>query len=513
MEASRRTFLDEFQRLDASRGSGEILLNDLVAFFALNEIYLDDDDYKLLENEEIIVRVKDRKYVKYNRFMKIIFPDSNPIEEEIKLQAIMRIKRFLFKARAAKAKIKAKEEAIKAKEAKLRGNRGSDRKEKSLTRGNKKVMISTQPPKVVEEAIPKLKEIYEFEKSSLISTPKDSTVQESTNVLEKKRPTTGKKNQRADLKALTMEDKLKRTLGEPIKDDRTKEKLTAINNKCRDYILQIIDNVVAFGESLKLSKEIQKKYEARPVTKDVFVTLQDLEINIIDLIPRSISVSTTTGRIGYMDKDGNLFQYDIANQQNLKSVNLSSKVPLKKSKIIDFAFDNKAGRIYTLTDSWMLEVWEIHQEISVPFSRLKILTESHHPHVISNTYFKRYGDTFPQFMSLSSTSHQLLVINCSCVNNSIVFVDPVSVSIFSQVYLKQDDYRVPESLTKILYCLKPKIDEMVKKSQTFEKMFEKFRENNYAIPRDGFITTFKTEFNLGGVLTDNNRKKSITSDI
>ena len=119
MEASRRTFLDEFQRLDASRGSGEILLNDLVAFFALNEIYLDDEDYRVLESEEIIVTVKDRKYIKYNRFMKIIFPDSNPIEEEIKLQAIMRIKRFLFQARAAKAKIKAKEEAKKLKKLSL----------------------------------------------------------------------------------------------------------------------------------------------------------------------------------------------------------------------------------------------------------------------------------------------------------------------------------------------------------------------------------------------------------
>lgn len=122
----------------------------------------------------------------------------------------------------------------------------------------------------------------------------------------------------------------------------------------------------------------------------------------MDLIPRSLSISTNTGRAGYMDKGGNLYEYNITNKQNLKSVNLSSKVPLKKSGIIDYAFDNKADRIYTLTDSWMLEVWEIHQELTVPFSRLKALTETHDPNVISNTYFKRYGDTFPHFMALSS---------------------------------------------------------------------------------------------------------------
>jgi len=505
--------VDEFQRLDAATGSGEIPLTDLIHLFAVNDIKLDENDIKLLENEEVITTKKDRKYIKYPRFMKIIFPESNPIEKEIQFQAALKLKRFLFRLKAKKNKERLKEEEAKKAESLLQQKRSprgarSSTKMRSTSRTTKKVTIQDAEKKE-DVTRPKLKEVFEFEKGSQLGTPKGdlATRIPTQTIADKKRSTSSTKRgvKREVVKELTMEEKLKKTLGEPLKDDRTREKVTAIHNKCKSFIMEIIDNVIGYGESLKLSKEIQKKYETRPVIKDVFVTLQDLEIDIIDLIPRSLSISTNTGRVGYMDKDGNLYEYDIANKQNLKSVNLSSKVPLKKSKIIDYAFDNKAGRIYTLTDSWMLEVWEIHQELSVPVSRLKILTENYDPHAISNTYFKRYGDTFPHFMALSTSSHQLLIINCSCINNSIVFVDPVSVSVFSQVFLKQDDYKVPTSLTKTLHYLKPKLDDMVKNLQSFEKMFDTqtfLEDGQHVIPKDAFIETFKTEFNLETLISD-----------
>ena len=506
--------MDEFQRLDAATGTGEILLSDLIQLFALNDIKLDENDIKLLESEEIITTKKERKYIKYPRFMKIIFPESNPIEKEIQLQAALKLKRFLLRARAKKNKERLKIEEMKKAESlqQKRSPRGRGSvKTRSASRTTKKVTIQPESERKEDlSARPKLKEVYEFEKGAqLLGTPRgESALKTPTQTAADKRrgtSATRRGGRKVETKELTMEEKLKKTLGEPAKDDRTKEKVTAIHNKCKSFIMEIIDNVIAYGESLKLSKEIQKKYETRPVIKDVFVTLQDLEIDIIDLIPRSLSISTNTGRVGYMDKDGNLYEYDIANKQNLKSVNLSSKVPLKKSRIIDYAFDNKAGRIYTLTDSWMLEVWEIHQELSVPVSRLKILTENYDPNAISNTYFKRYGDTFPHFMSLSTSSHQLLIINCSCINNSIVFVDPVSVSVFSQVFLKQDDYKVPPSLTKTLHFLKPKLDDMVKNLQTFEKMFESqtfYEDGQHVIPKNAFIETFKAEFHVETTISD-----------
>lgn len=504
MEASRKTFIDEFQRLDVSLGTGEIPINDLISLFALNDIYLDENDYKLLENEEILVTKKDKKFIKYGRFMKIIFPDSNPIEKEIMMQAALRLKRFFYRVKAKKEKEKIKEEELKKAQSL---NVRKSTKGRPPGRASKKVTVITKSP-VKEEAPAKArpKEVYEFEKSSILTTPKTVAALETPAATDRKRSTSAaKRTKRGEPKPLSLEEKLKKTLGEGVKDDRTKERVTAIYNKCKGTIMEIIDNVIAYGESLKLSKEIQKKYEARPVMKDVFVTLQDLELGVMDLIPRSLSISTMTGRATYMDKDGSLYQYDIANKQALKSVNLSSKVPLKKSKIIDYAFDDKAGRMYTLTDSWMLEVWEIHQDLTVPVGRLKILTEIHDPNAISNTYFKRYGDSFPHFMVLSSSSHQLLIINCSCINNSIVFVDPVSVSIFSQVYLKQEDYRIPEDLTKILYYVKPKIDDMVKNSHTFEKIFEShfiLQNEKYVVPKAAFIEQLKTTFDLKLTLSD-----------
>ena len=506
MEASRRIFNEEFQRMDSEKGTGEVPLNDFIELFEVNDVRLDENDIKLLENEEVLITKNDKKLIKYGRFMKIIFPDSNPIERIIQIQATSKLKRFFYKMRAKKAEQRAQEEEMKKTEGmkRLRSPKGT-RGGRSTSKTAKKVTIQAEPTK--EDTIPKHKELYEFEKSG--AAPKGVISAAPATTVDKRRSTSAAKRRKGPEKELSMEEKLKKTLGEPPKDDRTKEKVTAIYNKCKTVINEIIDNVLGYGQSLKLSKEIQKKYETRPVIKDVFVTLQDLEIDIIDLVPRSLSVSTSTGRVAYMDKEGNLFEYDIANQQNLKSINLSSKVPLKKSRIIDYAFDNKAGRIYTLTDSWMLEVWEIHQELSVPVSRLKILTEHYDPEAVSNNYLKRYGDTFPQFMVLSSSSHQLLIINCSCINNSIVFVDPVSVSVFSQVFLKQVDYKVPETLTKTMYHIKPHIDDMIKHTHTFENLFEKYlvpEGAQFVMKKPAFIQALKDEFKLEHLVSNEERK-------
>lgn len=65
----------------------------------------------------------------------------------------------------------------------------------------------------------------------------------------------------------------------------------------------MIEKAVGFGESLVLSKEIQRKYEDRPVMKDVFVCLKDMEAETIDIIPSCIFTSEQTGRVMALDKD------------------------------------------------------------------------------------------------------------------------------------------------------------------------------------------------------------------
>lgn len=68
----------------------------------------------------------------------------------------------------------------------------------------------------------------------------------------------------------------------------------------------MIGRAVVFGESLILSKEIQKKYEERPVKKDVFITLKDMEVETINIMPHCIFASTQTGRIMALDKKSHL---------------------------------------------------------------------------------------------------------------------------------------------------------------------------------------------------------------
>lgn len=106
----------------------------------------------------------------------------------------------------------------------------------------------------------------------------------------------------------------------------------------------MIDTAVGFGESLILSKEIQKRYEERPVSKDVFICLKDLEAESIDILPHCIFTSAETGRIMALDKDSHLHQYDLVSKKKLITLDLSIKVPLKESALLGAAFDHNSGR-------------------------------------------------------------------------------------------------------------------------------------------------------------------------
>ena len=45
----------------------------------------------------------------------------------------------------------------------------------------------------------------------------------------------------------------------------------------RDFLYEVTDKACAFGESLKINKEIQAKFQKRPVDKHVFIKLKNLE--------------------------------------------------------------------------------------------------------------------------------------------------------------------------------------------------------------------------------------------
>lgn len=518
LEKCRELFLEEFQRLDSKAGTGELSLNEIKEVFALNGVPLEDRDFDILKEENIVVTKKNQQFMPYQRFMQIVLADSNRIELTIQQNAAMKIVAFFRSIR-------------KKKEHKLRqglalptsGGRASVKSKPTTRRtvsGTRRTKRS-QPEKQVEfkeeedKKTTKYKEVWEFEiqrrKPSTEKTPTQQQQQQQKPGVKgraavqrapSKSPRRGGRNSKTQL---TLEEKLNQALGELPKDQKAKERLDKVTAFCKGIVEGLFDKVIAYGESIVLSKEIQNKYQARPVVKDVFITLQELELEILDLLPRSLNFSTQTGRLGYMDKEGRFSQYDIANKQALRPISISSKVPLKKSKVIDFIFDDKSGRMYTLTDSWMLEVWELHQELSVPVSRVKIVADEEGRHAFAGAYLKRYMDVFPTFITLSKSTHQLLVINCTSVNNSIVLVDPVSLSVLSQSFLKYEDYKVTQNLSKTIHALKPHIENMQKKMISFEKLFDRClvqKQKTFFIGEQDFIKTLTKSFELRDVTTE-----------
>jgi hypothetical protein len=269
-----------------------------------------------------------------------------------------------------------------------------------------------------------------------------------------------------------MEEKIKGILPEPPKEDvKVRERRQKTLNYCKSIIEEVLGYVAGYGESMILSKEVQSKFQQRPVRKDVFISLQEHELDVIDLLPRSLCASAQTGRVGFLDRDGVFTEYDLVNKTRLRRLNISTKVPLNKSKIIDFIFEAKTGKIFTLNEKMLLESWELHQSVHVPLNRVKVIAVSEtEKSSVDEAYVNRYQGIFPTYLSMSSNSTYLLV-NCSFYNNSIVLVDPVSLSIVSKVYLRASDMKLPGNMSKILALMKPYVLDLQKNGVDFQRMF------------------------------------------
>lgn len=48
---------------------------------------------------------------------------------------------------------------------------------------------------------------------------------------------------------------------------------------------------------------------------------------------------------------------------------------MNKGEIIDVVFNPTNSSFYTLNKNWVLEVWELHQNISVPIASMKVISE------------------------------------------------------------------------------------------------------------------------------------------
>ena len=66
----------------------------------------------------------------------------------------------------------------------------------------------------------------------------------------------------------------------------------------------------------------------------------------------------------------------------------------------------------------------------------------------------------------------MLVINCSCLNNSVKFFDPESMQIFKMILFSPADYKMTQNFGNVIEMITPTLQNWQKNGLTFEKGFE-----------------------------------------
>lgn len=69
-------------------------------------------------------------------------------------------------------------------------------------------------------------------------------------------------------------------------------------------------------------------------------------------------------------------------------------------------------------------------------------------------YRQTFQNSKPRFLSLQESNQQILVVNTSCVDGSIVFIDPISFSVLKKIQLRYQDYEIPKAIKQAIIHLK-----------------------------------------------------------
>ena len=161
-----------------------------------------------------------------------------------------------------------------------------------------------------------------------------------------------------------------------------------------------------------------------------------------------------------LDAENQLNQFDIVTLKSLQSVNLGTRPPLKHYNIIDMVCDQSSGRIYTLNANWILEIWSIEQNAAFPQKRLAVCANDGGKDFISLYYSQTFNNSKPRFLSLQDSNQQILVVNTSCVDGSIVFIDPISFSVLKKIQLRYSDYEIPRAVRESIRHLQLAFDKI-----------------------------------------------------
>ena len=450
-------------------------------------------DKKYLADEGfLLIKSSTETYLNYRRLLPTIFPQTDQITQEMMRRAIKTIIRLrtYFKKRKERLLLEKKEaqqeklsQSQLKKQRKIASFKGDLEKLDNKSKDKEealKTSVMKENLQTIGLSLKPHKEIFEFEAEDHSKSPSPA---QKTSLLISKPQKAGnlKKTDKNELLKSTLKGQMVDSLPLIAKEDPI---LKENRQKMLEFIRKLLDScvksAVESGESLLLTKEIQRKFEKRPVLKDVIICMQDFECEVLDILPRSLHISTDLARIIQVSKDNLLQEIDISNGIHLANLNLGSQIPLKSSKMLDIAFNSTDNRLYCLTDKWILEIWELHQRNSGPLNRIRVLPyKSNYHEIIERAYNnKTYAGNFPQFLIFSNNKPREIIINCSAINNSLVFFDPVSMSISKQMFLNLTDFRVSKKLAKNIAKIAEKLQEIKKSGATFEEIFKIPKQNN-----------------------------------
>ena len=105
-----------------------------------------------------------------------------------------------------------------------------------------------------------------------------------------------------------------------------------------------------------------------------------------------------------------------------------------------------------------MEIWNIEQNASSPQKRLAVCANDGCKDFISLYYQQTFQNSKPRFLSLTESNQQVLVVNTSCVDGSVVFVDPISFSVLKKIQLRYSDYEVPKAIRESIQKLQGVFD-------------------------------------------------------
>mmetsp|Transcript_43811 Transcript_43811/g.42294 ORF Transcript_43811/g.42294 Transcript_43811/m.42294 type:complete len:275 (+) Transcript_43811:428-1252(+) len=136
--------------------------------------------------------------------------------------------------------------------------------------------------------------------------------------------------------------------------------------------------------------------------------------------------------------------------------------------------DQTSARIYTLNKNWILEIWNVEQNASLPQKRLAVCTNEGNKDYIGLYYKNTFNNSKPRFLSLSDHNQQILVVNTSCVDGSVVFIDPISFSVLKKIQLRYQDYEIPKAVRDVMSYLKKIFIQITQKQN--KNIFDIFKD-------------------------------------